>query len=71
MHSFIYSEEKEILNYILKDAIKYYKKCKRNKIEFIPNDVSKKINYFNSYEDVYLEICRRVKEHPYSTKIND
>lgn len=70
-YSFVYLEEQEQLKRILKRAQKEYRKCKKNKEEFIIEEVSKKIMPFGIINENIIEICKRVKEHPYSTKLND
>lgn len=70
VHSFIYTEEREHLSWILKKAQKEYRKCKRNKEEFIVNEVAKKITYLGTPDENTIEICKRVKEHPYSVKLD-
>ena len=45
--SFVDREEREHMEWILKDAIKYYKKCKRKKIEYKEEEALKNIVWFN------------------------
>lgn len=66
--SFIDSEEKERLEWRLKDARRAYRCCKRKKREFIPEEIVKEI--FWHPDELDLEVCRRVKEHPYATNMD-
>ena len=65
--SFIDSEEEESLNFRLKWAKQIYRRCKREGTEFVPEEVAAQISF--SASPVDIEICRRVKEHPYTKNI--
>ena len=45
-------------------------KIRKNE-EFIPQEIAKKLNIYNAYSEIYLEICNRVKEHPCNASIDD
>lgn len=62
-------EEQDSIEWRVKLAQKAYRSCKRKGEEFIPEEVAKK--YFWRATKVELEICKRVKEHPYSPKVDD
>lgn len=60
--SFVDREEKEHLAQALKHFKNEYRKCKRKKQEFIPEDAAERYSIVNmSY---MLELAQRVKEHP-------
>lgn len=67
--SFVDRHEREMMNIRLNDVKKYYRKCKRNKTEFIPEEVVKKYSMWGS-DNIYLELAKRVKEHPYTQNIS-
>lgn len=54
-------EEREILEWQLKEVIKIYNRCKRKKIEFNVEDVVKKIVWNGRNEEPYRELVKRVK----------
>lgn len=66
--SFVDMENEEYINRIFKMAKKYYRKCKRQGIEFVPEEAAKKISFFKNANDLELEVCKRVKKHPYAKK---
>ena len=57
--SFVDQEEREHLEWILRDAIKYYKKCKRKKIPFLVEEACKAVLWHNR-SPVEEEIIHRV-----------
>lgn len=68
-YPFPVKEEKETLAMYLKEAQKYYKKCRRNKKEYIPEEAASiiRLSFERSKKNDYVyEICLRVKEHPSS-----
>lgn len=58
--SFIDDEEEEYKSWYIKDALKYWRKCKRNKTTFTAEDCYEKINHWGTNEPV-LEICKRIE----------
>lgn len=60
--SYIDTEEREDLQWNLKELQKYYKKCKRNKISFDKEEALKKITLFWPPEDYQIELVDRVAE---------
>lgn len=61
--SFIDQEEAEFLEWRIRDCLKYWRKCKRNKVDF---DVTEFLNscYISRHgDDAMVEIAKRVKEH--------
>lgn len=64
--SFVDREEQEMLYIYLEDAKREYRRCRRKKIEFVPEEAAKKLAWMNS-KKLVLEICKRVKEHPCKT----
>ena len=61
--SFVDEEEKEILSWYLRDIKKYWRKCKRQKIEFNEDDAIKLIRFGNEeLPDYKREIVKRVKD---------
>ena len=61
--SFVDIEEEEMLGWILRDAKKYYRKCKRNKVDFDINEALKKTVMFECDYDEYRPIIEAVKEN--------
>lgn len=57
--SFIDMEEKKHLQWLLKEAIKYYNKCKRSHISFNKEEALKKICFFTP-QNFHKEIIERV-----------
>lgn len=57
--SFIDSEEKEMLGYKIETALKYWRKCKRNKVSFNKDECS---TLFWHIDNVEKEIINRVAE---------
>lgn len=60
--SFVDREEREILEYKLKDILRIYNRCKRKKIEFNVDDVLKEVVWNGYNEEPYRELANRVKE---------
>lgn len=60
--SFIDSEERKFLESELKNILKIYNRCKRNKIEFNVDDVVKKVTWNGWNEEAYRELANRAKE---------
>lgn len=59
--SFIDREEAERINWVKNDLVKYYKKCKRNKIQYTADEAIKAALWFNP-SDWEIELARRVGE---------
>ena len=59
--SFIDSEEAERINWVKDTLVKYYKKCKRNKIQYTVAEAIKAAVWFNP-SDWEIELARRVGE---------
>lgn len=66
--SFVDREERESLERSLKWIENEYRRLKRRKEKFIPEEVAKRYSWINA--PYVLEICKRVAEHPYSANIN-
>lgn len=60
--SFVDSEEREILEWRLKNLLRIYNRCKRKKIEFDVEDALKEIVWRGYNEEPYRELANRVKE---------
>lgn len=60
--SWVNREERECLEWKLKELLKIYNRCKRKKIEFDVDEAVNQIcwNHFN--EEAYRELAKRVKE---------
>lgn len=58
--SYIDTEEKEHLNWILRDALRYYNRCKRNKVPFIEEECLSKICIWDNPKNYEKEIVHRV-----------
>ena len=67
---FIDSEEREFIGWHIKDAFKYWRKCKRNKIPF---DVEDYINstYFINNKDIDTEVARRIADKGEKAEFDD
>lgn len=61
--SFVDREEREQLEWHLKELLKIYNRCKRNKTEFDVEEAVKKVTWGGWNEEVYRELAIRVKEH--------
>lgn len=60
--SFVDSEEREILEWRLKDLLRIYNRCKRKKIEFDVEESLKDIFWSDRNKEPYKELANRVKE---------
>lgn len=60
--SFVDREEREILEFRLKELLRIYNRCKRKKIEFTAEDAVKEVCCFGWDEEVYRELANRVKD---------
>lgn len=60
--SFVDREERECLEWRLKELIKIYNRCKRKKIEFDVEEALEKIVWNGYNEEPYRELANRVKE---------
>ena len=71
--SFIDSEEQENMQWRLDKLIKYYKKCKRKKIEFDKNEALKEICWINvdEPEPYEIELVDRVAEYGVNATIDN
>ena len=61
--SFVDREERESIEWRLKDLIRIYNRCKRKKIEFDVEDAVKQITWNGWNEEPYRELANRVKEN--------
>lgn len=61
--SFVDSEERESMEFRLKELIKIYNRCKRKKIDFNINDSVKEICYGDWNKDIICALAKRVKEN--------
>lgn len=61
--SWVDMEERQTLEYKLKDVIRIYNRCKRKKIEFDVEETVKEVVWFGYAEKQTREIAKRVKEH--------
>lgn len=61
--SFVDREERENLEWRLKDILRIYNRCKRKKTEFDVEEAVKEITYNGWNKEVYLELANRVKLH--------
>ena len=69
--SFIDREEREHLGWILRDAKKYFKKCKRIKKEFDADEATKALSSFEYEKNIYMPIAEEVKKDGIKAKIPD
>ena len=60
--SFVDSEEREILEWRLKDLLRIYNRCKRKKIEFDVEESLKDMFWSDWNKEPYRELANRVKE---------
>ena len=68
--SFVDREERECLEWRLKDLIRIYNRCKRKKIEFDVEDAVKQITWNGWNEEPHRELANRVKENGKKATIN-
>lgn len=61
--SWVDIEERESLEFRLKELLRIYNRCKRKKIEFDVDEAVKKICWMGWNEEPYRELAIRVKEH--------
>lgn len=69
--SFIDEEEEEHLGWYLRDAKKYWRKCKRKHQEFDESVAYDKINIFGVERPYLREIIRRVAKYGNNAIVND
>ena len=67
--SFIDTEERERLDYRIQDVLKYWRKCKRNKIPFTKEEFYRNTWWKN--DSVMDEICKRVVEDGDKAEFNN
>lgn len=67
---FIDSEEAEMIGWIKRELVKYYNKCKRNKIPYDMNEALKKACWSNP-ADWEKELARRVGESGERAEVKD
>lgn len=60
--SFVDREERDILEWRLKDLLKIYNRCKRKKVEFDVEEAVKEITWNGWNEKAHRELANRVKE---------
>lgn len=60
--SWVDIEERDILEWRLKDLLRIYNRCKRKKIEFNVDDAVKEITWQGWNEKAHRELAERVKE---------
>lgn len=58
--SFIDREEEEHISWQIKDVLKYWRKCKRNKIPFDEEECYRTVNYWRDNDAALKEIISRV-----------
>lgn len=68
--SFVDTEERESLEFRLKELLKIYNRCKRKKIEFNVDEAVKQVTWNGWNEEPYRELAIRVKEHGNKTTID-
>lgn len=60
--SFVDREERESLEWRLKELIRIYNRCKRKKIEFNVEDAVKQVTWNGWNEEAHRELANRVKD---------
>lgn len=63
LESFVDREERETLEYMLKNILRIYNRCKRKKIEFNVDEALREIVWNGWNEEAYRELANRVKEN--------
>ena len=58
--SFVDIEEREILEFKLKEILRFYNRCKRKKVDFNIEDCIKEVCYSNWNKEIYIELIHRV-----------
>lgn len=61
--SFVDREERECLEFRLKELLKIYNRCKRKKIEFNVDEAVKEVTWNGWNAEAYTKLAERVKEH--------
>ena len=61
--SFVDIEERELLEYKLKNVLRVYNRCKRKKIEFNVEEALKELVWSGWNDESYRELANRVKEN--------
>jgi hypothetical protein len=61
--SFVDREERDSLEFKLKNVLRIYNRCKRKKTEFDVNATVEEVAWKGFDDDIYREIANRVKEH--------
>lgn len=59
--SWVEIEEADILNLYLELFLKYLRKCKRKKVEYIVEDAMENVCWY--YDEAFMELAKRVKEY--------
>ncbi len=67
--SFIDQEEREHLGWYIDDVMKYWRKCKRNKIPFIVDECVEKLHWMN--DDILRSVAERVAESGNKAEFDD
>ena len=60
--SYVDENEKDFLEWYLKDLLKIYRRCKRKKIEFNVDDAVKEVCWHDYNKEEIVELANRVKE---------
>lgn len=68
--SFVYTEERQYLSWILKDCIRYYNRCKKNHVPFVVEDCTKNIAMHEN-QQLITEIANRVCKYGLGANIED
>lgn len=61
--SFIDREEQERIGWYVRDVMKVWRRCKRKKQEFVPEDVFREVNWGSQHNPQIEEVIKRVAEN--------
>lgn len=67
--SFIDQEEREHIGWYVRDVLKYWRKCKRNKKPFIVDECIESLHWMN--DDILRTVAERVAENGDKAEFND
>ena len=69
--SFVDSEEDERFEWVLRDGIKYWRKCKRNKVPYVREEAYKAVLFFDHHDDYQTAILDMIAELGDKATIDD
>lgn len=61
--SYVDTQEEETLGWYLRDLLKIYNRCKRNKVPFDVDSAVKEVSFSDYNMDVIMELAKRVRDY--------